>query len=195
MKSALLILSTVLCLPTVVFAGDRMLFTFDRPDSASRWRAVNDTVMGGRSDGRFKINDQQQFEFYGNLSLENNGGFASVRSRGGRLGLVTGDTIVAKVRGDGRKYSMSLYTPQRRMAFSYRASFQTKPDEWMIVRLPLDKFVATSFGRVLPGRQLDPRTVVGIGLFLGDKKPGPFELEVDWIKATQTDLRPVSSGK
>jgi hypothetical protein len=43
--------------------------------------------------------------FLGNLSLENNGGFASVRTKAKRLGLEKGDTLVAKVRGDGREYS------------------------------------------------------------------------------------------
>ena len=47
--------------------------------------------MGGRSDGRFKINDDKNMEFFGTLSLENNGGFASVRARGAKLGLEKGD--------------------------------------------------------------------------------------------------------
>jgi monofunctional biosynthetic peptidoglycan transglycosylase len=124
-------------------------------------------------------------EFFGTLSLENNGGFASVRSRGRNLGLQKGDTIVVRVRGDGREYSLNLYTPTRRMAFSYRAKFRTTKDEWIEVRLPLDKFVATSFGRVVRNQQLDPSEVNGLGILLGDKKAGPFELEVDWIKAVK----------
>jgi len=39
---------------------------------------VNDGVMGGVSDGRFRVTERQTLEFYGTLSLENNGGFASV---------------------------------------------------------------------------------------------------------------------
>ena len=34
--------------------------------------------MGGVSDGRFRMTERQTLEFYGTLSLENNGGFASV---------------------------------------------------------------------------------------------------------------------
>jgi monofunctional biosynthetic peptidoglycan transglycosylase len=72
------------------------------------------------------------------------------------------------------------------MAFSYRAKFMTKKDEWMEVRIPLDKFVATSFGRVVRNQPLEPSEVNGLGVLLGDKKAGPFELEIDWIKAEKT---------
>ena len=63
------------------------LFGFASPNASADWQAVNDGVMGGVSDGRFRITDRQTLEFYGTLSLENNGGFASVRSRPRTLGL------------------------------------------------------------------------------------------------------------
>jgi len=162
--------------------GGRILFSFDNSDAAAQWQTTNDGVMGGRSDGRFRINEDNNMEFFGTLSLENNGGFASVRARGSNLGLQAGDSIVARVRGDGREYSLNLYTPARRMAFSYRATFTTQKDEWIEVRIPLEKFVATSFGRVVRNQELDPAKVTGLGVLLGDKKPGPFQLEIDWIK-------------
>ena len=165
---------------------ERLLFTFDKPEAAGQWQTTNDGVMGGRSDGRFKINEDENMLFFGTLSLENNGGFASVRSRGSNLGLQKGDSIVARVRGDGREYSLNLYTPRRRMAYSYRATFKTRKDEWIEVRIPLDKFVATSFGRVIRNQELDPSAVNGLGVLLGDKKAGPFELEIDWIKVFKT---------
>ena len=57
------------------------------PKPPRQWRTTNDGVMGGRSDGRFKINEDKNMEFFGTLSLANNGGFASVRSSGSNLGL------------------------------------------------------------------------------------------------------------
>lgn len=162
--------------------GDRVLFQFNEPDAAKLWQTVNDGVMGGRSEGLFKINDDKKMEFFGNLSLENNGGFASVRTRPTKLGLKKGDRLILKVRGDGREYSLNLYVPRRLIAFSYRASFQTQKDEWIEVSVPLTKFVATSFGRVVKNQELDPSEVNGLGILLGDKKAGPFKLEVESIK-------------
>ena len=166
---------------------ERVLFSFDDAAAARQWTTVNDGVMGGRSDGRFRITEDKTMQFFGTLSLENNGGFASVRSRGAKLDFEKGDSIVARVRGDGREYRMNLYTPTRRIAFSYRASFQTKKDRWIEVTIPVRTFVATSFGRVVRNQPLEPGQVIGLGILLGDKKAGPFKLEVEWIK--------VNSGK
>ena len=121
-------------------------------------------------------------QFTGNLSLENNGGFASVRSRPkGPLGLQTGQTIVLRVKGDGRQYTFNLYTPDRRTAFSYQLKFNTKADQWTEVKLPVDKFVAHSFGRRMSNMMLTPSHVHSVGILLGDKKPGAFKLMVEWI--------------
>jgi NADH dehydrogenase [ubiquinone] 1 alpha subcomplex assembly factor 1 len=163
---------------------EQVLFDFSAAEAGQQWQTVNDGVMGGRSDGRFLIAGNGTIEFFGTLSLENNGGFASVRSRARQLSLQAGDSLVARVRGDGRRYTLNLYVPRRRMAFSYRVEFQTKMDEWTEVRVPLKKFVATSFGRIVRGSgPVNPQQVNSIGFLLGDKKPGPFKLEVDWIKA------------
>jgi len=159
------------------------LFALASPGADAAWQAVNDGVMGGKSDGRFRITERQTLEFYGTLSLENNGGFASVRSPPRALGLQTGDTVVARVRGDGREYQLNLYTAERMMAFSYRAPVQTRSGEWIEVRIPLDRFEATSFGRLLRGAgPVDPGSVTSIGFLLAEKTPGPFALEVAWIK-------------
>lgn len=73
-----------------------------------------------------------------------------------------------------------------RTAYSYRSKFKTKKNEWIDVRLPLSDFEATWFGRTLPNQKLDPTKVSGLGILLGDKKAGPFKLEVDWIRAVSS---------
>jgi ammonium transporter len=129
------------------------LFAFASPDTAGAWQTKND------------------------------GGFASVRSRPRTLGLQTGDTLVARVRGDGREYQLNLYAAGRMMAFSYRAPVKTRTGEWIDVAVPLDRFEATSFGRVRRGAgPVDPRSVTSVGFLLAEKTPGPFTLEVAWIK-------------
>ncbi len=185
MKSAYLSGWLALFLVTTAMADDKpqVLFEFTGADAAAEWQAVNDGVMGGVSVGKFTIADQKTLVFFGTLSLANNGGFASVRSKAKKLGLEKGDTLVARVRGDGREYSMNLYLNKPLMAFSYRAAVQTKKDEWIEVKLPLDKFEATSFGRVVKDAgAVKPEEVNAFGFLLGDKKAGPFKMEVEWIK-------------
>jgi monofunctional biosynthetic peptidoglycan transglycosylase len=171
-----------------LMANDKphVLFEFAGADAAKEWQAVNDGVMGGVSVGTFKITDKKTLEFSGTLSLENNGGFASVRTRARKLGLEKGDTLVARVKGDGREYSMNLYLNKPLMAFSYRAAVPTRKDEWTEVKLSLDTFVATSFGRVVEhAGAVKPEEINALGFLLGDKKAGPFKLEVEWVKVVR----------
>ena len=175
----------LICSVATVQADDKQieLFDFSKPDAAKQWQTVNDGVMGGVSDGRVRITDEGIMEFYGTLSLENNGGFASARSKSKSLGLTEGDVIVARVRGDGREYYLNATVPTFRIAFSYRSSFETKAGEWLEVKMPLKELQATSFGRpVKNAGPVDASKVNSIGFLLADKKAGPFKLEVEWIK-------------
>jgi monofunctional biosynthetic peptidoglycan transglycosylase len=159
------------------------LFDFSKSDATKQWQTVNDGVMGGVSDGRVRITDEGIMEFYGTLSLENNGGFASARSKSKPLGLKDGDVIVARLRGDGREYYLNATVPTFRIAFSYRASFEIKADEWQEVKVPLKQLQATSFGRpVKNAGPVEASRVNSVGFLLADKKAGPFKLEVEWIK-------------
>jgi len=175
----------LICSNATVQADEKQieLFDFSKPEAAKQWQTVNDGVMGGMSDGRVRVTDEGIMEFYGTLSLENNGGFASARSKSKPLGLKDGDVIVARLRGDGREYYLNLTVPTFRIAFSYRASFETKADEWQEVQVPLKELQATSFGRpVKNAGPVEASKVNSIGFLLADKKAGPFKLEVEWIK-------------
>ncbi len=185
----------MLALPLLILMGSfvmaedmpQTLFDFSGADAAKDWQNVNDGVMGGVSEGKFKITDKKTLEFFGTLSLENNGGFASVRTKAQKLGFEKGATVVAKVRGDGREYLLNLYLNKPLIAFSYRATVPTKKDEWIEVKVPLDKFEATSFGRVVKDAgPVDPKEINSLGFMLSDKKAGPFKLEIKSIKVERT---------
>ena len=133
----------------------------------------------------YNLTFDQRMEFFGRLSLANNGGFASVRARGSNLALTENDVIIARVKGDGRQYKFNVYTQRTRGGYSYRQAFRTKKDEWIEVELPVEKFVATWRGRVFRNKKIDPTRIGGLGFLLGDGKPGPFKLEIEWIKVAR----------
>lgn len=163
-----------------------VLFDFATAASATEWHTVNDRVMGGVSEGNFRIT-ATTLEFFGTLSLANNGGFASVRTKRKPLGLKDGDALVARIRGDGRVYSMNLYLDQPVIGFSYRAAVPTTKDSWIEVKVPLNAFEATSFGRVVKDAgAVKPNEVNAVGFMVSDKKAGPFKLELAWIKRVGT---------
>ncbi len=191
MKSIYLVGCLACWMVTTVMADEtlRPLFDFTDANAVKEWQTVNDGVMGGVSDGKFKITDAKTMEFFGTLSLANNGGFASVRTKPKTLGLEKGDTLVARIRGDGREYMLNLYPNKQRVAYSYRAAVQTKKDEWIEVKVPLDKFEATSFGRVVQDAgSIKPAEISALGFMLGDKKAGLFKLEVEWIKVERKEV-------
>jgi len=163
------------------------LVDFARPEAGQQWQAVNDGVMGGVSDGRFKITEGKTLEFFGTLSLENNGGFASVRTKPADRDIKTGDTLVVRVKGDGREYVVNIYTKSRRVAFSYRAPLPTTKDEWSEVSVPLADFIPTAFGRRVQGMgPVEPDQINGVGFMLSDKQAGKFQVQVEWVKVGAT---------
>jgi monofunctional biosynthetic peptidoglycan transglycosylase len=166
------------------------LFDLSAKDAAARWQIVNDDVMGGVSTSRAKVTEDHHLMFSGVLSLANNGGFASVRSRPSSLGLTPGDALRIRLRGDGRDYTLNLYLRQRRTAFSYRAEIQTNRDEWLELTLPLKEFRATSFGSpVRNAGPVNPASVDGIGFMISDKKSGRFQLEIESIEIVRNPER------
>jgi uncharacterized surface protein with fasciclin (FAS1) repeats len=160
------------------------LMNFYDASIARQWLSVNDNVMGGVSDGSFRITDDKTLEFSGNLSLENRGGFASIRTRPTELKLEGYDTIAIRLKGDGRTYYFNLRTSSRNAAGSYRAPFNTQKETWQEVRIPLKDFNYTAYGRRVAGAEpLRANKVQSMGFTLSDKKAGPFRLEVSWIRA------------
>jgi uncharacterized surface protein with fasciclin (FAS1) repeats len=184
MKSRIAILLAVVIglLSSLAVAAERPLTAFDGKDSL-RWQTVNDGVMGGRSRGDSTRTSNGTLRFAGEISLENNGGFSSIRSRPQNLKLGGYDGLEARVRGDGRTYKLSLRTSGTSSWIAYWADFETKDGEWTTVRIPFTKWVPTTFGRKLKGPALNPAAINSLGFMLYDKKAGPFDLEVDSITA------------
>jgi transforming growth factor-beta-induced protein len=167
-------------------AADRSLTEFGGSENEKlRWQIVNDGVMGGRSKGQISITDSGTLQFSGKLSLENNGGFSSLRTRDLNLDLSDSSGLIMRVKGDGRSYQVRLGTDARYrgMEVSFMAEFSTKKGQWQEVSVPFSELAGTFRGRSLKNEVFNPAKVRRLGLLLADKKAGPFSLEVDWIRA------------
>ena len=167
-------------------AEERSLAEFGEQEAENLgWRTVNDGVMGGRSKGSISTTDSGTLVFQGNLSLENNGGFSSLRTDDLGLDLSDSTGLVMRVKGDGRTYQVRIGSDARYrgMEVSFMAEFPTAKDEWKEVRVPFIELTATFRGRTLKNEVFNPAKVRRLGLLLADKQPGAFKLEVDWIRA------------
>lgn len=133
--------------------------------------------MGGVSSSQVRINDGV-LEFTGQVRLENNGGFAGVRSNPGRYDLSAFSSLRLRVKGDGKRYMFQLGTSARN-GVTYRDEFDTVAGEWTIVTIPLDSLRPTRFEQRMAGPELDPSNVVFFGFMIGNNRAERFALEVD----------------
>ena len=165
---------------------EMVLFDFQRQEDIEDWRVVNDGVMGGLSRGQIIMTDLGTAVFQGILSLENNGGFSSIRTSPRPYNLGGYDGIILRVRGDGNIYQLRLRLDDRFDGVAYRYKFQTKADQWLTVEIPFSECVPVFRGRELSDvGPVVPAKIQQIGFLVSDKQAGPFRLEVDWIKARQ----------
>ena len=206
MKTITSLLKTSACLGTLALAAlftqaplsaaEKTVASFESDEPLKSWTSVNDGVMGGISKGGFKRSEQGTLLFTGDLSLENNGGFASIRMKPSALGLSGMSALVVKARGDGRTYWVDLRVTNQMNASSYRAYLPTTAGEWQETRIPFADFKLQAFGRELPVKPLSVAAVTSVGFTLADKKAGPFALEIGAVNASggEASAEPVKSG-
>ena len=167
-------------------ATNKTLFDFQSVTNSRAWEVVNDDVMGGVSTSQFLVLTNGYAVFSGTVRLENNGGFASVRSAPVREDLTDYTAFVLRARGDGRHYKFSVRTGAGFDTPLYQCGFTTKSSEWEEHRLAFSDFVPTFRGRVMTDvPTLNPAKVNSVGFLISDKQAGPFRLEIGWIKAAR----------
>ena len=155
--------------------------SFELKASATQWFVINDGVMGGVSSSTAQIVNGV-LEFAGRVRLDNNGGFASVRSSAGAYNLTAASSLTLRVRGDGKRYALQLGSSSVRGVL-YRAEFDTKAGQWLEVKLPFADFKPTRFGQVLNGYPLERGKIEHFGFIIANKRNESFKLELDWIRA------------
>ena len=151
---------------------------FSSAEERNYWYRVDDSVMGGVSQSNLRVVDKIAY-FEGELSLKNNGGFASVR----RVGPVTlkSDTspIFIEINGDGRPYQLRLRTNKGLDGVAYVATFSSRSDSWQTLTFNEEDFVAQFRGRIVSRAPvLSFSDVRQIGFMLADKQAGSFQLAI-----------------
>jgi monofunctional biosynthetic peptidoglycan transglycosylase len=157
-----------------------------------RWQVINDGVMGGRSSSEVIVNPAgpllQGLLFRGQISLENNGGFASARCRFTQ-GFAGTSAFRLVVRGDGRNYQFRLRADERPGSIAWQAVFSTDGSRRQLIDIPLDAFDPVFRGRRMEqAGKLEPAEMYWLGFMLADRRPGNFAIEVHRIEAMQNSL-------
>jgi NADH dehydrogenase [ubiquinone] 1 alpha subcomplex assembly factor 1 len=170
-----------------------VLFRFDPPTPFQPWQTVDDPTMGGQSLSGLVPTDGATACFAGAVSLANGGGFCSVRSPD-FAPMPDATAVSLRVRGDGKTYKVCLHTRHMLPGTSYRASFDTRPDEWLDIHIPLSEFVLMRFGARAGVTPVDPARVTAVSLLIADRQEGPFALEVAHVGLVHSPQRGKTSG-
>ncbi len=161
---------------------ENMLLDFTDTQTAHHWEAIDDHIMGGCSQSKPEQIDKVGLRFSGRVSLENNGGFASIRSDSANYDLGQYSGLKLRLRGDGKSYKLSLRTDLFFDGISYQATFTTEHDTWQELYLPFDDFTATHHGvKLSTVAPLNTTRIESFGLFIADGQEGSFQLEIAWI--------------
>lgn len=155
------------------------LFDFASPAEAEAWTPIDDRVMGGISRSRLRHDPAGHAMFEGNVSLERNGGFASVRSSPAARGKAGTQCAILEVRGDARRFKLNLLTQDAFDGLNYQATFTPDPYHWQSLCIPLAEFRPSFRGREVPGAPpLDLARLRQVGLMIAERQAGPFALAI-----------------
>ncbi len=167
-------------------SGEIILFDFGTLENMDDWLIVNDGVMGGLSKSKFILSDSNTAIFSGNVTLENNGGFASTRTKAMQFQLDGFKGILIRVKGDGKKYQFRIRTNDRFDGVSYGYQFETKINQWQTISIPFNKCLPVFRGQILRDVEpISPKDIQQLGILISDKQTGEFQLEIQWIKSYQ----------
>ncbi len=168
-----------------------VLFDYDEDEPA--WYTVNDDVMGGVSTSMVTTDAKtQRLVFSGNLSLENNGGFASIRSQWSDYDLTGYDGIFLRVRGDGRTYQFRIRTEETGSEIAYATLIETEVGIWKDIYVSLEEMIPVYRGVIVRrAPALNPGSIRSFGFMLADKQEGEFFLEVETLSAVVASHRQV----
>ncbi|HQV34897.1 MAG TPA: CIA30 family protein, partial [Flavobacterium sp.] len=85
-----------------------LIYDFNKNSSPKDWRTIDDGVMGGLSQGKFSIDADGNGVFEGAVSLENNGGFSSVRYQSDKIKVTKVSKVRIRLKGDGKEYQFRI---------------------------------------------------------------------------------------
>lgn len=155
------------------------IYDFNRQGNLNGWFVVDDVVMGGRSSGGMQLSDEGYAVFKGNVSLENYGGFSSVRYRFDKMS--AGDQSVFKIRvkGDKKNYQFRAKTSVRERQ-SYVYEFSTS-GQWEVIEIPFEKMYPSFRGMTLDMPNYPGQDLQECSILIANKKNESFRLEIDRI--------------
>ncbi|MGL4881940.1 MAG: CIA30 family protein [Waterburya sp.] len=170
-------------------------FTYPNTDLKETWGAIDDVVMGGVSQSNIRLADNKAI-FTGIVSTDNNGGFASVRTRNFEPPIDLSDYagIELKVIGDGKRYKFITRCEGQWDGIGYCYSFDTVDNLPTTIYIPFEELIPVFRAKtVSEASKFNASQVYSMQLMLSKFEydgelnpkfePGSFSLQVESITA------------
>ena len=156
-----------------------VIFDFTKEADLKNWYVINDTVMGGVSAGKMGKDAAGNGLFEGHVSLDNNGGFTSVRYDAGKIKLQGYSKFLIVLKGDGKAYQFRVKTNTKDY-YAYVYSFETTGN-WQTIEIPFSNMVPSFRGQLLNMANFPGDYMEEIGILIGNKIAEDFKMTVDNI--------------
>lgn len=156
-----------------------VIFDFNKNSDIKDWKVVLDGVMGGRSSGNFSLDADGHGVFEGSISLENNGGFSSVRYKFKKIETNDYSKAVLKIKGDGKDYQFRVKANSGDY-YSYIIPFETS-GAWEEVEITLKDMYPSFRGRKLDMPNFANGPIEEITFLIANKRQENFKLLIDEI--------------
>lgn len=157
------------------------LFTANDSQQTQIWQVVDDGVMGGLSQGSFSKESNGIVHYSGRVSLENNGGFSSIRYAIEKQDLAAQTHFKLKIKGDGKEFQFRV-KGKRNDYFSYMFVFKSS-GEWQTISIPFSEMKPVFRGRMLAMNNYDGNSLSEVAFLIGNKKEERFDLWIESISA------------
>lgn len=150
--------------------------------NCSDWYVVVDGVMGGKSQGVIRYTDTSII-FSGNVSLENNGGFTSIRTKEHNFDLSKYSMVVIRYRSTGQDFSFYLNRYRKHYDPKFRIDLPITNNTWIEIVVPLADFKIIKLGKQIEGviKKEDLSSIIKLGFISNTKAATTFVFEVDKI--------------
>ena len=183
------------------------LLDFSDPDMLPQCKTMSDADLGGFSSvhlDQLPLSSSQpaHVRFHGSISTDlprnrpqvQRTGYAGWRNKD-RPATIFGKSLwdvdpysflALRVKSDGRKYFVNIQTESIVHTDLHQHRLHTrKPGEWETLLINFNAFVRTNHGEVVePQTEMMRQKVRTIGISLTDRVPGPFELAISRIWAS-----------
>jgi NADH dehydrogenase [ubiquinone] 1 alpha subcomplex assembly factor 1 len=187
------------------------LILFNGPDDLSSCKRMSDRDIGGFSSVNLDFHPRTAQEppharFHGNISIQlpkdnphvQRTGYAAWRTQdpgftifGKQLWDVDRyDYLAIQFKSDGRKYFVNVQTESIVQTDIHQHRLYSKmPGQWETILIKWNEFVRTNHGQVVePQKEMLTSKVRTVGIGLIDRIPGPYDLSVSRIWATNATV-------